>query len=423
LLLDDEKQEGPTLLDHGPGSVPDRVTERLTVAGLVWRQRSFLLKFVLVCVVLTAVGVFVWPSKYQSTVSMMPPSSRANSLLTGMLAGKLDSDVSSFAGDAFGFRSKGALYISILGSRNVQDAIINRFDLRKVYREKYMKDARKDLDKCTEASEDRKSGIITVTVTDRDRYRASEIAAAYVQELNRVSVDNNNSSAHLERMFLERRLDEVNQDLRDSTARLAQFSSKNMTLDIATQGKAMMEASTALQGKLIAAEAELSGLRQTYTDSNPRVIALQASVSELQRQLNIMSTGTHGTSGQIYPSLRELPSLDATYEDLSRRVKIEVTVADLLTRQYEIAKVEEAKELPVVQLLDAPDVAEKRVSPKRGTIIVSSVVFYLALGVLLILLEAYWQSLDSSHSKKLLAAELAGYGRQLLPGRSKNTST
>jgi uncharacterized protein involved in exopolysaccharide biosynthesis len=287
-----------------------------------------------------------------------------------------------------------------------------------------MKDARKELDSRTASAETTKTGIITITVTDRDRNRAAEIVAAYVQELNRISVENDGSSAHLERVFLEHRLAEVNQDLKDSSAKLAQFSSKSMTFDSATQGKAMVDAGADLQAKLIASEAELSGLRQNFTDANPRVIALQATVAELQRQLNSMGSGTGSTgkSGQIYPSLRELPLLGLTYQDLYRHAKIEEAVADLLTRQYEFAKVEEAKELPVVQILDPPDIAEKRSSPRRGTIIVASVFFFFSLGVFFILLQTYWQRLDPADPKKMLAAELNSYRRQVFSRRDRSAS-
>jgi uncharacterized protein involved in exopolysaccharide biosynthesis len=355
----------------------------------------------------------------------MPPTTSPSSQLTGLLSGSSSSaDLGSLASGALGTKSKGALYVAILGSRTVQDAIINRFDLRKVYHVPYMKDARKALATRTAADEATKSGIITLTVTDRDRNRAAEIAAAYVQELNRVSVENNDTSAHLERVFLEHRLAEVNQDLKDSTAKLAQFSSKSMTFDAATQGKAMMDAGADLQAKLIASEAELSGLRQSYTDTNPRVIALQATVEELRKQLNNMGSGTGsaGNSSQIYPSLRELPLLGATYEDLYRHAKVEEAVADLLTRQYEVAKVDEAKELPVVQMLDPPDIAEKRSSPRRGTIDVVSVPFYFSLGIFFILLETYWKRLEPTDPKRMLATELNGYWRQLFSRRSTNSS-
>ncbi len=193
---------------------------------------------------------------------------------------------------------------------------------------------------------------------------------------------------------------------------------------MATQGKALVDAGADLQAKLIASEAELSGLRQSYTENDPKVISLQATAAELQRQLNNMGSGSGSTgeTGQLYPSLRELPLLGATYEDLYRHAKIEEAVADLLTRQYEVAKVEEAKELPVVQVLDPPDIAEKHSSPRRGTIVAASVFFYLSLGVFFVLLQAYWKRLSPADPKKTLAAELAGYWKQLFSRRNRSPS-
>lgn len=389
-----------------------------TIVGILWMRRRFLIRFVSTCLLLTVIGVVLWPDKYDSSVSLMPPTSNANSLLTGLLSTKVNSDLGGFASAAVGLTSKADLYVGILSSRSVQDPIIDRFNLRKEYHDKYMKDARKDLARNTEADEDRKSGIITITVSDRDKYRAAAMAAAYVQELNRVSLKDNNTSAHLQRAFLEQRLGQVNQDLKDLEAQLAQFSSKNMTFDSATQGKALLEAGTDLQAKLIAQEAELSGLRQNYAESNPRVKAMEASVSELRNQLSTLGSGTSkdAASGQIYPSLRELPLLGVGYEDLTRRVKIEAEVSDILTQDYETAKIEEAKELPVVQVLDPPDVAERHSSPRRSLIIAASLIFYLALGTAFVVLEAHWRELDPTDKRKLLVKEAAGYLRQLTPG-------
>lgn len=394
----------------------------LSSLGVIWLRRRFLARFVSICVALTIVIVILIPSKYESTVSLMPPTSSPASQFSGLITGRSEMELGGLAG-SLGGRSKGALYTSILSSRTVQDAIIDRFDLCHVYHAKYRMDARKQLAESTAIDENTKSGIITITVTDRDRYRAAKIAATYVEELNRISVENNDTSAHLERVFLEHRLEEVNQDLKESSARLAQFSSKSMTFDMATQGKAIVDARADLQTKLITSEAELSGLRQNFTDTNPRVIALQATVSELQKQLD--KVGADGDSkvgsDEMYPSLRQLPLLGATYEDLYRHTKTEEAVSDLLTRQYEVAKIEEAEELPVVQTLDSPNIAERHSSPKRSIIVVASVFFFFSLGVFYILLQEYWSKLDPADPKKMLAAELAGYRRQLFSRRRGNS--
>ena len=146
--------------------------------------------------------------------------------------------------------------------------------------------ARKMLDQNTAISEDRKSGIITISVTDRDPQRAAAIANAYVDELNSLVAQLSTSAAHREREFLEDRLKVAKVDLDEASNQLAQFSSKNNTLDIQVEGKAMLDAAGSLAGQLIAAESELQGLRQIYTDNNARVRALNARVSELRKQLN-----------------------------------------------------------------------------------------------------------------------------------------
>src|SRR5207245_7831501 len=150
----------------------------------------------------------------------------------------------------------------------------------------------------------RKSGIITITVTDRSPQRAAAIGNGYVNELNTMVAQLSTSAAHRERVFLEDRLQSIKRDLDDAEAQLAQFSSKNGTLDIQQQGKAMLDAAASLAGQMIAAESELQGLRQIYTENNARVRELGARVAELRKELDKiggtdsnLSRGRQGTPG------------------------------------------------------------------------------------------------------------------------------
>ena len=138
----------------------------------------------------------------------------------------------------------------------------------------------------TDVAEDRKSGIITIGVTDRDPKRAAAMAHAYVDELDRLVAQVSTSSARRERIFLEERLKTVKSELDTTAKNFSNFASKNTAIDIPAQGKAMVEAAANLQGRLIAAQAELSGLQQIYTNNNVRVRAAEARVNELQQKLN-----------------------------------------------------------------------------------------------------------------------------------------
>src|SRR5262249_54170959 len=184
-----------------------------------------------------------------------------------------------------GLKSSGDLFIGVLQSRTLQDRLIERFHLRKVYHERLEEGARKKLAENTIIYEDRKSAIITITVRDKSPFQAAAIAQAYVDELNQLLSELSTSGAHRERVFLEGRLKSVQQDLETAETDFSQFSSKNMAIDLKEQGKAMVEGAATLQGQLIAAKSELEGLRQIYADGHVRVRAVQARISELKQQL------------------------------------------------------------------------------------------------------------------------------------------
>ncbi|MGA7908458.1 MAG: lipopolysaccharide biosynthesis protein, partial [Candidatus Sulfotelmatobacter sp.] len=274
-----------------------------------------------------------------------------------------------------------------------------------------MQDARRRLEENTQISEDRKSGIITISVTDLSPQRAPAIAQSYVVELDRLVVELNTSAAHRERVFLEERLKSVKQDLDSSAKEFSEFASNNTAIDIKEQGRAMVEAAAALQGRLIAAQSELEGLRQIYADSNVRVRAVRARIDELQKKLEQMGggdlgpTGANSDSDSLYPSIRKLPLLGVTYSDLYRKTKIQETLFELLTRQCELARVQEAKETPSVKVLDAPTVPERKSFPPRLPIMFLGTFFTLLLGVLWVLGKASWQDAGPQHVGKLLAQD------------------
>jgi capsule polysaccharide export protein KpsE/RkpR len=293
-------------------------------------------------------------------------------------------------------RTPGATFIGILDSQTAQDDIINRFDLRRVYHRKFYVDTRKILTERTTIVEDKKSGIISIAVMDRDRYRARDLAEAYVEELDKLVNKESTSSARRERIFLEERLKSIKSALDASSRELSNFSSRNATLDLQKQGEATVEAAGKLQGELIAAQSELSGLKAMYTDDNVRVRQVRGRVDELQRQLRKMSGVGEGMDGaalksdQLLPSVRKLPLLGFTYYDLYRQVTMQDTIYQTLTKQYELAKVQEAKEIPSVKVLDEPDVPEKKSFPPRLIIVVLGFLFSALAGITWILASVFW---------------------------------
>ena len=176
-------------------------------------------------------------------------------------------------------------------------------------------DAAKHLAHSTKITENKKSGVIKIEVVDTDRVRARDIAQGYLNELNRIVFRTNNSSAHLERVFIENRLKGVQADLEQAQLKLSDFSAKNTAVDIREQTRALVDAGARVQAQLLAEQASLQSLRQIYGDANVRVRESEARIASLRGDLAKMagssakpaeqdegSTATN--AAELYPPLR-----------------------------------------------------------------------------------------------------------------------
>jgi len=417
------------LRSHSGFELRDRQGFFATVS-LLWCSRRQIWHFVVAGFVLGVLIAFIIPPEYSSTTQLMPPdpqsgmgmsmlSSFASAATGGSSTG---SDLASMASGMLGFKTPGDLFVGVLGSRTVVDAIINRFDLRKEYRLKTYEATRKRLAKNTELAMDHKSGIIAITVYDHDKRRAADIAREYVVQLDRTMAVVSTSAARRERIFLEGRLGLAKQELDSATKDLGEYSSKNATVDVENEGKAIVEAAATLQGELIAAQSEVKGLEQIYTSNNVRVKTLQARIAELESKLREIggskgvsigsvgendSTQNNGTDDFLVPSLRQLPILGEGYIDRYRRAKIAEKIFEFLTTQYEMARVQEAKEIPSVKVLDAAVVPERKSSPPRVALIIIFTVFAGLTGMVWVVGNRKWNELDAYSPLRLVVLEIA----------------
>jgi uncharacterized protein involved in exopolysaccharide biosynthesis len=386
-------------------------------AHLLWVRRTFLGHVTRNGVLLAVLLALLLPNRYKSTTRLMPPEqSMFNAALLSGLAARAGMAMPGGATELLSMKSSGDLFMSILRSQTVQDALINRFDLRQVYWDRYYEDARTDLTRATDIQEERKSGVITIEVTDRSRQRSAAMARAYVEELDRAVAQLSTSSARRERIFLEGRLSTVKQDLDNSQRHFAEFASKNATLDIKEQTKAMVGAAAVLQGQIIAAKSEVQGLEQVYTPNNVRVRASRQRIAELERQLKQLGGASETVGGLpsdkpivgIYPDIRQLPILGVDWADLYREVKVQETVYELLTQQYELARIQEAKEIPSVRVLDPAQLPERKSSPRRLLFVAVVALLCLLFGSMWILGDDYWVSVDPHNPRKQVLQEIMG---------------
>jgi uncharacterized protein involved in exopolysaccharide biosynthesis len=413
------------------GLTRERVLPRLR---LLWGMRRFLGRCAVVGFFVATLIAFLIPSQYESTARLMPPDPQSGggmALMAMLSSGQSGSSggLGSVASDLLGAKTTGAMFIAVMRSRTAEDGVIQRFDLKKVYWTRLEESARKRLERNTDITEDRKSGVITLGVTDHDAKRAAAMAGAYIQELDVLTAKLNTSAAHRERVFLEERLDNIKVDLESAEKDFSQFASKNATIDISAQGRAMLEGAATLTGQLIGAESQLEGLRQIYSDNNIRVRSTQARIAELRNQLQKMG-GTSGgtvpsdqsTADNAYPTLRQLPILGVPYADKFRQLKVQEAVYETLTKQFELAKVQEAKEIPSVKVLDQPEVPERKSFPPRLLLIVAGTACSVLLGAAWLFGTARWRQIDPHDPGKKFAQEVFGTVRAGMPWVSANGS-
>lgn len=410
---------------HVSAARPEHWTFRVR---LLWAHRHFLLKVTTVSLLVSLSIAFTIPKRYKSSASIMPPDQQGSSAL--MLAALASHSfnlgpMGGLASGLLGAHSTAALFVDLLKSGTVSGKLIDRFNLQHVYHKHYRVDTAKHLARCTTITDSKKSGVITVEVEDTDPVRARDLVQAYLDELNRLVTDTSTSAARRERIFIEQRLHSVQAQLERAQLALSDYSSKSVTLDVGAQTRAMVDAGARVQAELLVEQSGLDSLRQIYGDDNVRVQQAEARIAALKHGLNEMtgssapltaqemggadtSSGTAESSdGNPYPALRQLPRLAVPYADLYRNVKVQETAYELLTQQYELARIEEARDVPTVNIIDPPGIPEKKSFPPRLLLAAFLTALAFTVAAFWILICEGWTKIDPLDPRKVLAAEVA----------------
>jgi uncharacterized protein involved in exopolysaccharide biosynthesis len=341
----------------------------------------------LAAAILAAIVSLLLPKTYTATARILPPEEKSNSL-AAILSGQLGG-LAALAGASLGLPTNGDLMVGMLQSRTIADRIIDRFDLLKVYDAELRVDAREKLLDNLDASVNKKDSILTVSVDDHDPQRAADLANAFVEELDQLSRHLNLSEASRQRAFLEERLVEVSSDLAVAEDALRAFQEKHGAIQVEEQAKSMIDLMGQLKGQLMAAQVQL-GVTQRFASANSsEVDRLRTQITELQTRIRNMEQGEgERSAGDIFIPTQAVPELGLRYARLLREVKVQETIFQLLTQQYELAKMEEAKDSPTIQVLDGAVVPEKKTKPKRKLIVVVTAILVLIGASLMALLRS-----------------------------------
>ncbi|NVN89520.1 MAG: lipopolysaccharide biosynthesis protein [Desulfuromonadales bacterium] len=360
----------------------------LGLLQVIARRKMVIVKLCTIALILSVCFSLLLKNVYTATAKILPPQKDASSGLSSLLgqAGGL----AGLASGSLGLSGTTDLYLGILKSRSVADAVIKRLDLQTEYESKTIDDARKKLER-TVKFKAAKDGIISIDADSKDPRKAAQLANTFVEELGRRSVQLNLSKAGTERMFLEKRLEVVKQDLRNAENDMKAFQEQYKTIKADSQATAAIEGIARLKAEIITKEVQLAALRNSMTDESNEVRSVMAALARLKNQLGSM-TGSGGMD--VIPSMGNVPSLAVAYTRKLRELKIQETIFEQLTKQYELAKLSEAKDSSTLQVLDEAVAPLKKSKPKRSLIVLLSLVTAFLVSIVIIFIQEFISTLS-----------------------------
>ena len=372
---------------------PDDFDDEINLLDLlqVILNRKKMIFLITVCAIIYSVIMcLLLPKEYTATARILPPN-ESSSGMSGLLS-QAGGVLGGLAGGFISGKSTSDLYVGILKSRTVADGLIDKFNLKELYETKYMADVYKKLAVQTSISISQKDQIISVSVEDHDPEHAADMANAYVHMLDRMNRTLNITAGQRKRSFLENRLHKVKQDLINAETSLKEFQEKYKLVAIKEQTSAVIQGAARIKGEIIMAETELEVLKQFGTERQNEAVMLKSKIVELRKQLTrlegglsdkVISKQTHedNQSPDLFIPLSKMPALGMQLIRLIREAKVQEKLFELITTQYELAKIEEAKDINTIQILDIATPPDRKSGPKRRLIVMlyTVVAFFMAV--------------------------------------------
>lgn len=379
-----------TLKTNEAVEVPEEINP-LELLRVVVQNLPLIAKVTTVVAILSIISSLALKNVYTAKATLLPPQKDSSGSAAALLA-----SMGGLAGLAGGLGGGSTdMFLGILKSRTVTDSVIKRLDLHTELKSKNADDTRKKVQALVKFQAG-KDGIITITADSKDPVKAAMLANTFIDELKKISVQLNLTKASTERSFLEKRLAVVKEDLKTAEEEMKSFQEKNKTIKADTQAAVAIEGIARLRAELITKEVQLAALRNSMTDENTEIKTLLAGIAKIKGQLSSMS-GT-GESGSVIPSVGNAPSLGVQYIRRLRELKIQEALFEQLTKQYELAKITEARDSSTIQVLDEAVVPIRKSSPKRAIIVILSTLTAFFCSVFFVFIKDYLSKLPPEES-------------------------
>jgi uncharacterized protein involved in exopolysaccharide biosynthesis len=360
----------------------------LDLATALALRKRFIVKATLAAMVIGAAVAFIIPKRYTAETKILPPQQQAQSSAAMLLSSLSNTNLGSLASaTGMSVKSPNDLYVGMLKARPVADALIHRFDLLKVYGSTDMTAARLALASRSDILS-QKDGMISISVEDKDKKRAAEMANAYVEELRNVTKGLALTEASQRRLFYEEQLKQAKDDLAGAEVGLKQAQEKSGMIQLDAQAKAIIEGIGDLRAHIVAKQVEVQALRSFATEQNAQLSMAERQLAGMQSELRRLEQ--QGGGGDIYDiSLKKIPEAGLAYIRATREFKFREAVFELLARQYEMARLDEARDAALIQVVEPAVEPERKSFPPRTLMTLLFTLSGMFLGCLIVIL-GHW---------------------------------
>ncbi len=349
------------------------------VRTIIWVTVGFTIAAVIISLLL--------PNRFTATVVLLPP--QQNSSLSAQLAAQLGSmnPVSMLGSGTTFLRNQNEMYVAMFKSRSVEDAMVEHFGLMQEYHAKYPSDARKAFESHATVDATGRDGLIHLSVSDRDPRRAADLANGYVDQFRNLSEHLAIGEAAQRRAFFEQQLRQANQNLAGAEEALKETEQKTGVIQLDFQTRALIESAADLRAQITAKEVQIQGMQAYAAGQNAQLVEAQRELDGLRAQLAKLGGGDDGSGGLIVPK-GQMTQAGVEYVRRLRDVKYYETIFDILARQFELAKLDEAKEGALIQVVDPAVPPDRRSFPKRTLIVICAAIAGLLVGIIVAILQA-----------------------------------
>ncbi len=412
------EQSGISTLPRPAAGAPDddEISLLDLLIVLAERKRTVLLTATIFAVLSIAVSLLL-PVRYTATVTLLPPIQ--NSSMSTMLSSELGSlgGLASLAGGSLGLKNPNDMYVAMFKSDTVEDAMVKRYGLMQEYHARYLSEARKDFEHKANVDGNSKDGLIHISVEDHNAQRAAELANGYVDQFRDLSQHLAITEAGQRALFFKGQLDEAKNNLANAEVSLEETEQKTGLIQVDAQARALIDSAASLNAQIAAKEVQIQGMETYATGQNAQLILAQQELASLRAQLAKLGGSQDIGNGIIVPK-GQVPGASLEYIRRLRDVKYYQTIFDILAQQYEAAKLDQAKEGALIQVVDPAIVPDRKSFPHRGLIVIVSTFAGLLIGIFLALAGAGLERLksDTEASAKL------NYLKRALSWRRRSSS-